>query len=132
MCGGDVALVLTCVDAVPEDAAKEVAGSAAAALDLVLFQLDIEACEESGDAFVGKATLAERADFAVEQVDYLGGGESLFLSASGFAQLAGDDGDLFGSVGARLCHEFPLKWSPGKDLPGEIRLSPKCVTEGVP
>jgi hypothetical protein len=85
MCGGDVALVLTCVDAVPEDAAKEVAGSAAAALDLVLFQLDIEACEESGDAFVGKATLAERADFAVEQVDYLGGGESLFLSASGFA-----------------------------------------------
>ena len=69
------------VEPVPEQAAHQIAGAAAAAFNLPLLQLDIKAVEEPGNTVVGEAAFAEDLDFAPEKVDYLGAGKALLVRA---------------------------------------------------
>jgi hypothetical protein len=116
--------------AVPEEAAEEIAWGAAATLDGVLFEFDVEGGEHAGDALVGEAALAEAADLTIEEVDNLGAGKAFLVGAGGFAKFASDDSDLFGGVGASLCHGIPYevirRRESWRSLPGEVRLGPSA------
>ena len=119
------------VEPVPEQAAHQIAGAAAAAFKLPLFQLDIEAAEEPGDAVIGKATLTQDLDFAPEKVDYLGAGKALLVRAGCVTKFTSCDCDLINGVGARLCHLVPLKFA-GEIFPTRIPPVPTCNSDGVP
>jgi hypothetical protein len=126
-----VKLPLAGVDSIPQYATKEVAGGAAAAFNLILFELNVEAGEEGRDSFIGKATLAEGSDLAIEQVDDLSTGKALLLSSRCLAKLASDDCDLFRSVSAALCHLVPLVNS-GNENPSKDAPAPWSSVNGVP
>lgn len=66
--------------------------------------LDVESCEEVGDAFVGEAALAEETDLVGEHRDDLGGGETLLGGAGCFAKLAGGARNLIGGVDRLVLH----------------------------
>src|ERR1700679_598314 len=95
------------VAAVPEEAADEVGGGAAAALDLAGLDVDVEGGDEAGDALVGEAALAEDFDLAGEQGGDLGAGVAVGVCAGGLAEFAGGDGDLIDGVGFLAGHGVP-------------------------
>jgi hypothetical protein len=66
--------------------------------------LDIETCEESGYALIGKAALAQDSDLFIEHGDYLRASIKLLISAGGFAKLAGCCRDLVCGVHSLVCH----------------------------
>ena len=94
-------------DPVPEQTSNQIARGAAAAFNLTLFELDIEASEEPGDAVIGKAALAQDLDLAAEKVDYLCAGKSLLVRARCVTKLTSCYGDLVYGVSSRLCHVVP-------------------------
>ncbi len=75
------------------------AGVLPAALNLTRLDVDIEAADESGDELVAEAALAQDLDLPGEQGDDFGVGIALGVSARGFAELAGSEGDLVDGVG---------------------------------
>ena len=121
-----VKLLAAGVEPVPEETANEVAGAAAAAFNLAFFKIDIETLEESCDAVVGEAPLAQDLNLSTEEINYLRGGEALGLGACSLSKLTGGDGDLVNGVGASLCHGVPLDVVVGKVLSNEDAPVPSC------
>lgn len=114
-----VKLLAAGVEPVPEETANEVAGAAAAAFNLAFFKIDIEALEESCDAVVGEAPLAQDLNLSTEEIDYLRAGEALGLRARGLTKLTSGNGYLVNGVGASLCHGVPLNVVVGKVVSNE-------------